>query len=64
MIISARNRRFNMTIDAPPSKSVYHRELIVRFLCGDREHLEDKALDSNDIKAVSKNNFFIFKNYI
>ena len=52
MIISARNRRFNMTIDAPPSKSVYHRELIVRFLCGDREHLEDKALDSNDIKAT------------
>ena len=52
MIISARDRKLDFTIEAPPSKSVYHRELIVRFLCGDTACLEAKENDNNDIRAT------------
>ena len=52
MLISGRDRTLQMTIPAPPSKSVMHRELIVRFLMGDREHLDDSPEDNDDIKAT------------
>ena len=51
MVITG-NRNFNFTIAAPPSKSVYHRELIVRFLCGDRAHLTESDGDNEDIRAT------------
>ncbi|MBO4637296.1 MAG: hypothetical protein J5685_09150 [Clostridiales bacterium] len=52
MIISAADRKLDFTIAAPPSKSVYHRELIVRFLCGDTACLSPDDNDNNDIKAT------------
>lgn len=52
MKISGKGRRLNFTIDAPPSKSVYHRELICRFLSGDTKCLADDPNDNNDIKAT------------
>ena len=51
MIISGKGK-LDITIDAPPSKSVYHRELIIRFLAGDRNNLQDLPDDSDDIKAT------------
>ncbi len=39
-------------IDAPPSKSIYHRELIVRFLLGDAVHLDPSDDDSDDVLAT------------
>jgi len=52
MKISGKGRRLNFTIDAPPSKSVYHRELICRFLSGDTKCLVEDPNDNNDIKAT------------
>ena len=52
MILSAKNRELDFTISAPPSKSVYHRELIVRFLCGDKAHIEADPSGNNDIRAT------------
>ena len=52
MIISGKGRRLEFTIDAPPSKSVYHRELICRFLSGDTKCLSENLGDNNDIKAT------------
>ena len=52
MILSAKNRNLDFTVSAPPSKSVYHRELIVRFLCGDTSHIESDPSDNNDIRAT------------
>lgn len=52
MIISGKGRRLDFTIDAPPSKSVYHRELICRFLSGDTDCLKEDISDNNDIKAT------------
>lgn len=52
MIISGKGRRLDFTIDAPPSKSVYHRELICRFLSGDTRCLAEDPGDNNDIKAT------------
>ena len=52
MKISGKGRRLNFTIDAPPSKSVYHRELICRFLSGDTKCLAENADDNNDIRAT------------
>jgi ABC-type Fe3+-siderophore transport system permease subunit len=52
MIINAENKTFNFTIDAPPSKSLYHRELIIRFLCGDYSNLEIMANDGEDVRAT------------
>ena len=51
MIISGK-KKLDITIDAPPSKSVYHRELIIRFLAGDRDNIQDMPDDSDDIKAT------------
>ncbi|MBQ4270502.1 MAG: 3-phosphoshikimate 1-carboxyvinyltransferase [Clostridiales bacterium] len=51
MIISGKGK-LDITIKAPPSKSVYHRELIIRFLAGDRNNLQDLPDDSDDIKAT------------
>lgn len=42
----------HLDIPAPPSKSVWHRELIVRFLCGGRDHLEPSADDNDDVIAT------------
>lgn len=52
MIINCENKTFNFTIDAPPSKSIYHRELIIRFLCGDHSNLEILANDGEDVRAT------------
>ncbi len=52
MIVSCKDRKFDLTISAPPSKSVYHRELIVRFLCGDKENISENPLDNDDICAT------------
>lgn len=52
MIISCRNRKLDFTIDAPPSKSIYHRELIIRFLGGDYTHLAPLDSDNDDVRAT------------
>lgn len=52
MIIRLKDRTFDFKVDAPPSKSVYHRELIVRFLLGLKDNLEYASDDSDDIKAT------------
>lgn len=52
MIISGKNQKLNFTLEAPPSKSVCHRELIVRFLCGDDTYLSDSESDNEDILAT------------
>ncbi len=52
MIISFKDRSLSGTIEAPASKSIYHRELIVRFLCGDRSNLMDLPGDNDDVKAT------------
>lgn len=52
MLISGKNRELNFDIDAPASKSVYHRELIVRFLCGDYLQLDVIEGDNDDIIAT------------
>ena len=51
MIISG-NKNLDFTIEAPASKSIYHRELIVRFLSGDTGNLTDKEGDNEDILAT------------
>ena len=52
MIISCRNRKLDFTIDAPPSKSIYHRELIIRFLSGDYAYLVPLDSDNEDVRAT------------
>ena len=52
LIVSLIKSDNRITIDAPPSKSIYHRELIVRFLLGDAEHLEGASDDSDDVLAT------------
>ncbi len=52
LIVSLKKSDNRITIDAPPSKSIYHRELIVRFLLGDTEHLEGASDDSDDVLAT------------
>ncbi len=52
MLISGKNRELIFDIDAPASKSVYHRELIVRFLCGDCLQLDVIEGDNDDIIAT------------
>ena len=52
MIIRLRNRTFEFSVDAPPSKSVFHRELIVRFLNGFKDDLTVSSEDSKDIAAT------------
>ena len=52
MIINCENKELNFAIDAPASKSIYHRELIIRFLCGDTSHLEPEKNDNEDVLAT------------
>ena len=52
MILRFKDRTFEFSVDAPPSKSVYHRELIVRFLKGFNDDLEVSPDDSKDIAAT------------
>ena len=51
MKISVKN--LNLDFKAPPSKSVYHRELIVNFILGARgSYLDDSKDDNDDIRAT------------
>ncbi|MBO4603747.1 MAG: hypothetical protein J5657_00445 [Clostridiales bacterium] len=52
MLISCRDRKLDFTIEAPPSKSIFHRELIVRFLLGAKDGLADDEGDNDDIRAT------------
>ncbi len=52
MLLDFRNTKFDITIDAPPSKSIYHRELIIRYICGDRSLLTENGNDNEDIRAT------------
>lgn len=52
MILHFRDRSFDLKVDAPPSKSVYHRELIIRFLKGFNDDLSFSGADSKDITAT------------
>lgn len=52
MKINFADNKLQGTIQAPPSKSIYHRELIVRFLCGDRDNLEVLPGDNDDVQAT------------
>ena len=46
-------RQQNLDIKAPPSKSVYHRELIVNFILGARgDYLNESPEDNDDIRAT------------
>ncbi len=43
----------DLKVKAPPSKSVYHRELIINFILGARgDYLDDNEEDNDDIKAT------------
>ncbi len=52
MLLTKDTKLFNSSIDAPPSKSIYHRELIVRMLIGDVSHLDILDDDNEDIIAT------------
>ena len=52
MRISCKNKNLSFTVNAPVSKSIAHRELIVRFLSLERTHLADDAADNDDIRAT------------
>ena len=52
MLLRFKDRSFDLKVDAPPSKSVYHRELIIRFLKGYEDDLEVSSEDSKDIAAT------------
>lgn len=52
MILRFKDRSFDLKVDAPPSKSVYHRELIIRFLKGYEDDLSVSSEDSKDIAAT------------
>ncbi|MCR5212986.1 MAG: hypothetical protein K6E10_01090 [Eubacterium sp.] len=52
MLIRSKKETPDFHIEAPPSKSIYHRELIVRFLCGDFQHLDILGTDNDDVIAT------------
>ena len=52
MLLRFKDRSFDLKVDAPPSKSVYHRELIIRFLKGYEDDLSVSSGDSKDIAAT------------
>ena len=54
MILWFKDRSFDFKVDAPPSKSVYHRELIIRFLSGYEDDLTRSRGDSKDIIATKE----------
>jgi len=51
--INCKNKKINLDIIAPPSKSIYHRELIVRFLSGVFGR-ESKAFAPGDLLVVEE----------
>ena len=52
MKINFADNKLTGSIKAPASKSIYHRELIVRFLCGDRANLDVLPGDNDDVQAT------------
>ncbi|MCR5593106.1 MAG: hypothetical protein K6F79_05105 [Saccharofermentans sp.] len=54
MRLKIKDRRFDFCAQAPDSKSVYHRELIVRFLHGIKDDLSFRDSDSKDITATKE----------
>ncbi|MBO4579610.1 MAG: hypothetical protein J5715_05605 [Clostridiales bacterium] len=52
MIISCKDRKLDFTVEAPPSKSIFHRELIVRFCLGASDDLNPGEGDNDDIRAT------------
>ncbi|MBR1797579.1 MAG: hypothetical protein IJ757_06190 [Clostridiales bacterium] len=52
MKLFLKDKTFDFHVDAPPSKSVYHRELIIRFLLGYEDDLMPSPEDSKDIIAT------------
>ena len=52
MIISCKN--LMLDLKAPPSKSAYHRELIVNFILGARGDLLSIRNDDNDDVTATK----------
>ena len=46
-------KQLNLDLKAPPSKSVFHRELIVNYILGARgRYLDDSDEDNDDIRAT------------
>ena len=46
-------KQLNLDVKAPPSKSVYHRELIVNYILGARgKFLDDSDGDNDDVRAT------------
>ena len=56
MIINCKNKTFDFNIDAPPSKSIYHRELIVRFLLMDAAGSDVYDRLSADLSILPEDN--------
>lgn len=54
MILRFKDRSFDLKVDAPSSKSVYHRELIIRFLSDYEDDLTPSEGDSKDIIATKE----------
>ena len=52
LMIIKKKKKLDFSIEAPASKSIYHRELIVRFLLGDRVNIADKDGDNEDVLAT------------
>ena len=63
MIINCLNKTPNFKIDAPPSKSIYHRELIVRFLLMNSVDSDDPGVpDNSDDLGFSSDDGADFRN--
>ncbi len=63
MIINCLNKTPNFKIDAPPSKSIYHRELIVRFLLMSSVDSDDPGVpDNSDDLGFSSDDGADFRN--
>ena len=63
MIINCLNKTPNFKIDAPPSKSIYHRELIVRYLLMNSGDSDDSGVpDNSDDLGFSSDDGADFRN--
>ena len=63
MIINCLNKTPNFKIDAPPSKSIYHRELIVRYLLMNSGDSDDSGVpDNSDNLGFSSDDGANFRN--
>ncbi len=63
MIINCLNKTPNFIIDAPPSKSIYHRELIVRYLLMNSGDSGDSGVpDNSDDLGFSSDDGADFRN--